>query len=72
MDTQNIDRIMKILKAVILIILALVSASMYGVYAYVSVHDIRTVATHSWVLTGMFGIGFLIFGIKKWSEIIKI
>lgn len=58
-------------KAFFTLLLALMSAFLYGIYTYVTVWNIRPVDPESWVLTGLFGIMFLMSGINQWAKIIN-
>jgi hypothetical protein len=50
------------------IFLGCLSCFTYGIYA-ASTAVGREIEPHRWVLTGLFGIGFLVYGLKKYKEL---
>lgn len=55
-------------KGIICICLAMLGSFTYGIYALGTFTGTRTIEPHRWVLTGMFGLMFLLQGIYHLSK----
>ena len=51
------------------VFLAMLSCYTLGLYSMSSMYHIKGVEPHQWILTSLFGIIFLIIGIKKISKL---
>lgn len=60
---------MKKLEAYGCIFLGCVSCFTYGMYTYSTMHNIRVVEPHQWILTGLFGIFFMVMGLDKYKNL---
>ena len=60
---------MEKLKAYGCLLLFGISCFIYGAYTYITINTDETIEPHRWILTGMFGLFFLLIGISKIKEL---